>query len=103
VTNDGSAATAVFHTFVQFSPDRARQTIVTIRRDNRGSDAAYRFGRSEERLRRLHVALLALTDVGKGTNVRRVTFYAPHSHRPPPEPDNSPVGFLPPSQPWRDG
>ena len=35
---------AMFHAFVQFSPDRARITIVTVRRDTRGNDAGHRFG-----------------------------------------------------------
>ena|ERR1700676_538633 len=50
---------AMFHAFVQFSPDRARITIVTVRRDTRGGDAGHGFGGSEKRLRRLHVAGLA--------------------------------------------
>ena len=58
---------SVFHAFVQFGPDRARVTIVTVRRDTRGGDARHGFGRSKERLRRRHVALLAQSDVDKGT------------------------------------
>ena len=45
-----------FHAFVQFSPDRARIAVVTVRRDTRGSDAGHGFGGAEERLGRLHVA-----------------------------------------------
>ena len=58
---------SVFHAFVQFGPDRARVTIMTIRRDTRGDDACHSFGRSKERLRRRHVALLAQPDVDKAT------------------------------------
>src|ERR1700723_4610519 len=57
----------VFHAFVQFGPDRAWVTVMTIRRDTRGGDASHGFGESKECLRRLHVALLAQPDVGKGT------------------------------------
>src|ERR1700722_15786529 len=57
----------VFHAFVQFGSDRARVTVMTIRRDTRGGDAGHGFGRSKECLRRLHVALLAQPDVDKGT------------------------------------
>jgi hypothetical protein len=37
----------VFYTCIQFTPDRARVTVVTVRRDTRGRDAGHRFGRSE--------------------------------------------------------
>src|SRR5277367_2915448 len=57
----------MFYTRIQFSPDRAWVTVVTVRRDTRGSDAGHRFGRSEERLGCRHVALLAQPDVDKGT------------------------------------
>src|SRR5277367_3325091 len=57
----------MFYTRIQFSPDRAWVTVVTVRRDTRGSDAGHRFGRSEERLGCRHVALLAQSDVDKGT------------------------------------
>ena len=57
----------VFHVFVQFGPDRAWVTVMTIRRDTRGGDAGHGFGRSKECLRRLHIALLAQPDVDKGT------------------------------------
>ena len=57
----------VFHAFVQFGPDRAWVTVMTIRRDTRGGDAGHGFGGSKECLRRLHVALLAQPDVDKGT------------------------------------
>jgi hypothetical protein len=49
----------VFHPFVQFSSDRSRITVVTIRRDARGYDAGHHFCRSKELFRRLHVAPLA--------------------------------------------
>src|ERR1700682_5903027 len=57
----------VFHAFVQFGPDGARVTIMTIRRDSLGGHARHGFGRSKECLRRRHVALLAQPDVDKGT------------------------------------
>jgi hypothetical protein len=53
------SAGPVFRVFVQLSPDRARVTVMTIRRDTRGNDAGHRFGRSKECLRRLHVARFA--------------------------------------------
>jgi hypothetical protein len=56
----------VLHNWIQFSPDRARVTVVTVCRDMRGSDTGHRFGRSEERLGRRPVALLAQPDVDKG-------------------------------------
>src|SRR5580658_4476814 len=56
-----------FYAFVQFGPDRAWVTVMTIRRDTRGGDAGHGFGGSKECLRRLHVALLAQPDVDKGT------------------------------------
>jgi len=56
----------MFYTRIQFSPDRAWVTVVTVRRDTRGSDAGHRFGRSEERLGCRHVTLLAQPDVDKG-------------------------------------
>ena len=34
----------MFYTRIQFSPDRAWVTVVTVRRDTRGSDAGHRFG-----------------------------------------------------------
>src|SRR3984957_20072360 len=52
---------------IQFSPDRAWVTVVTVRPDARGSDAGHRFGRSEERLGCRHVTLFAQPDVDKGT------------------------------------
>src|ERR1700722_14613913 len=57
----------VFHGFVQLSPDRARVTIVSIRRDTRRNDAGHRIGRPKERLRRFHVAVFAQPHVDKGT------------------------------------
>jgi hypothetical protein len=57
----------MFHAFVLFSPDRARVTVMTIRRDTCGNDAGHGFGRSKECLRRLRVAVLAHPDVDKGT------------------------------------
>jgi len=57
----------MFYIRIQFSPDRAWVTVVTVRRDTRGSDAGHRFGRSEKRLGCRHIALLAQPDVGKGT------------------------------------
>jgi hypothetical protein len=57
----------MFYTRIQFSPDRAWVTVVTVRRDMRGSDAGHRFGRSEERLGCRHVALLAQPAVDRGT------------------------------------
>jgi hypothetical protein len=56
---------AVLHAVVQFGPDRARITIVTVRRDRRGGDAGHGFGGAEKRLRRLHVAGLAQPDVDR--------------------------------------
>src|SRR5580658_6593425 len=53
----------MFHAFVQFSPDRARITFVTVRRDTRRGDAGHGLGGAEKRLRRLHVASLAQPDV----------------------------------------
>lgn len=35
---------SVFHAFVQFAPDRAGVTIITVRRDTGGGDAGHRFG-----------------------------------------------------------
>src|SRR6202035_4288442 len=58
---------AVFHAFVQFSPDGARVTVVTVRRDTRGGDAGHGFGRAEKRLRRVHVAGLAQSDIDERT------------------------------------
>ena len=58
---------AVFHAFVQFSPDRARVTVVTVRRDTRGGDAGHGFGGAEKRLRRVHVAGLAQSDIDERT------------------------------------
>ena len=58
---------SVFHAFVQFGPDRAWITVMTIRCDTRGSDAGHGFGRSKERFRRRHVARLAQPDVDQGT------------------------------------
>ena len=58
---------AMFHAFVQFSPDRARITIVTVRRDTRGGDAGHGLGGTEKRLRRVHVAGLAQPDVDERT------------------------------------
>src|SRR5580704_5622077 len=58
---------SVCHAFVQFGPDRARVTIMTVRRDTRGRDARHGFGGSKERLRRRHVTHLAQPDVDKGT------------------------------------
>src|ERR1700722_2798231 len=58
---------AVFHAFVQFSPDRARITIVAVRRDTRRDDAGHGFGGTEKRLRRIHVAGLAQSDVDERT------------------------------------
>ena len=63
----GIPVRSMFHVFVQFGPDRARVTIVTVRRDTRGGGARHGFGRSKKRLRRRHVALLAQPDVDKGT------------------------------------
>jgi len=57
----------VLYTFGQLGPDRAWITVVTIRRDTRGRDPGDSFGRSKERLRRRHVALLAQPDVNKRT------------------------------------
>jgi hypothetical protein len=57
----------MFYTCIKFSPDRARVTVVTVRRDTRGSDAGHRFGRSEGRLGCHHVALLAQPDVDQDT------------------------------------
>jgi hypothetical protein len=57
----------MFYTRIQFSPDRAWVTVVTVRHDTRRSDAGHRFGRSEECFRRRHVPLLAQHDVDKGT------------------------------------
>ena len=34
----------VFHAFIQFGPDRAWVTVMTIRRDTRGGDAGHSFG-----------------------------------------------------------
>jgi hypothetical protein len=56
----------VFCNCAQFSPDRARTAVVTVRRNTRGRDAGRRFGRLEERLGCRHVALLAQPDVDKG-------------------------------------
>src|SRR5580700_374554 len=56
----------VFHAFVQFGPDRAWVTVMTIRRDTRGGDAGHGFGGSKECLCRPHVAVLAQPDVVKG-------------------------------------
>ena len=58
---------AMFRASAHFPPDRARITIVTVRRDTRGGDAGHGFGRSEELLRRLHVAGLAQSDVDERT------------------------------------
>src|ERR1700687_5195937 len=49
----------VLHPFVQLGPDRARVTVVSVRRDTRGNDAGHNFSRSKERFRGLHVARLA--------------------------------------------
>src|SRR5665213_2121049 len=69
---------AVLHACVQFSPDRARITIVTVRRDTRGGDAGHGFGGSKERLRRLHVAGLAQPDVDERTEtINRTIKVAP--------------------------
>jgi hypothetical protein len=57
----------MFYTRIQFSPDCAWVTVVTVRRDTLGSDAGHRFGRSEGRLGCRHVALLAQPDFDKGT------------------------------------
>ena len=57
----------VLHIWIQFSPDRTRVTVVTVRHDTRGSDTGHRLGRSEERLGRRHVAFLAQPYVDKGT------------------------------------
>src|SRR3982074_1252014 len=57
----------VFHAIVQFTPDRARITIVTVRRDTRGGDAGHGFGGAEKRLRLLHVPGLAQFDVDERT------------------------------------
>ena len=55
----------LFSSTIQFSPDRARVTVVTVRRDTGGSDAGHRFGRSEERLGRRHSRFsLSLTSKG---------------------------------------
>src|SRR5580658_8857263 len=64
----------MFYTRIQFSPDRAWVTVVTVRRDTRGSDAGHRFGRSEERLGCRHVALLAQPDVDNRTRTIDGTF-----------------------------
>jgi hypothetical protein len=58
---------AVLHAVVQFSPDRARITIVTVRRDTRGGDAGHGFDRSKECLRRRHVAGIAQSDIDERT------------------------------------
>src|SRR4051812_48100673 len=60
---------AMFRAFVQFSPDRARIiiNIVTIGGDTCGSDAGHGFGEAEKRLRRVHVAGLALSDIDERT------------------------------------
>src|SRR5580698_3770943 len=58
---------AVLHVLGQFSPDRARITIMTVRRDTRGGDAGHGFGGAEKRLRRLHVAGLAQPDIDERT------------------------------------
>ena len=69
---------AVLHAVVQFSPDRARITIVTVRRDTRGGDAGHGFGGAEKRLRRLHVAGLAQPDVDERTEpINRAIKVAP--------------------------
>jgi hypothetical protein len=69
---------AMFHAFVQFSSDRARITIVTVRRDTRGGDAGHGFGGAKKRLRRLHVAGLAQPDVDKRTEtINRAIEVAP--------------------------
>src|SRR3984957_2261023 len=57
----------VFHGFVQFSPDRARITVVTVRRDTRRNDAGHRLGRPKERLCRFHLAVFAQPHVDQGT------------------------------------
>ena len=57
----------MFYTRIQFSPDRAWVTVVTVRRDTRGGDAGHGFGGAEKRLRRLHVAGLAQPDVDERT------------------------------------
>src|ERR1700676_1237953 len=69
---------AMFYAFLQFSPDRARITIVTVRRDTRGGDAGHGFGGSVKRLRRLHVAGLAQPDVDERTEtINRAIKVAP--------------------------
>jgi hypothetical protein len=58
---------AVFHAFVQLSPDRARITMVTVRRDTRGVTPVSVLAERKKRLRRLHVAGLAQPDVDERT------------------------------------
>src|ERR1700692_2741206 len=50
---------SVLHSIAQFGPDRARVTVVTVRRDARGNDAGHHFSGPKECFRRLHVARLA--------------------------------------------
>src|ERR1700676_1805342 len=61
----------VFYAFVQFGPDRARVTIMTIRRDTRGGDARHGFGRSKKCLPPPHVGFFVQPDFAKETKRTR--------------------------------